>query len=75
MATAMNRHAIVAAEIGEFGARVLCVCGVAITRVGPRAADPAHPHPTGIDREQFATSCGRPNDPNERKSAGGPGRQ
>src|SRR2546426_7805117 len=31
---AMIRHAIVAAEIGEFGARVACVCGAAITRPG-----------------------------------------
>jgi len=35
----MIRHAIVAAEIGEFGARVLCVCGAAITRAGIGGAD------------------------------------
>ena len=37
--TAMIRHAIVAAEIGEFGARVLCVCGAAITRPGIGGTD------------------------------------
>jgi len=35
----MNRHAIVSFEIGEFGARVLCVCGAAITRAGIGGTD------------------------------------
>src|SRR5436309_15568042 len=35
----MIRHAIVPAEIGEFGARVLSVCGAAITRAGIGGTD------------------------------------
>jgi len=77
----MIRHAIVAAEIGEFGARVLCVCGAAITRAGiggtDRRAMPWGGAPCYLARRGATGGAGSPARENEiqrgRPSAGGLG--